>query len=115
MNRLVYLRNVVTLRLDSKRCVGCEMCLQVCPHAVFAMDNGKVHIQDRDACMECGACARNCAAEAISVDAGVGCAAAVINSALGRTNSSCCCVIESNDSKRDRSTRAEKRMKAACC
>jgi len=62
------------------------------------MQNGSASIENRDHCMECGACARNCPTEAITVKAGVGCAAAVINSALGRDGSSCCCVIDSDDS-----------------
>jgi ferredoxin len=94
MKRLVYLKDVVTLSLDSEKCFGCGMCLEVCPHKVLARDNGKVRIEDRDACMECGACAKNCPAEALKVSVGVGCATAVINAALGRTSSSCCCVIE---------------------
>jgi hypothetical protein len=44
--------------------------------------------------MECEACALNCPTGAISVQAGVGCAAAVISAALGRQSSSCCCVVE---------------------
>jgi ferredoxin len=58
------------------------------------MNNGHAKIDNRDLCMECGACARNCPSEAVTVQAGVGCAAAVINAALGRDASSCCCVIE---------------------
>jgi ferredoxin len=46
-------------------------------------------------CMECGACQRNCPAGAISVDAGVGCASAMIKAALtGSKETSCgpeCC------------------------
>lgn len=94
MNRFTYLRDVVTLSLDGQKCVGCGMCLVVCPHAVFAMEGKKAFIRERDACMECGACSRNCPAQALNVRAGVGCAAAVINSMLGRNSSSCCCVIE---------------------
>ncbi len=90
----VYLKDVVTLRLDEEKCTGCGLCLDVCPHGVLARENGKVRVDTRDACMECGACARNCPASAIQVRAGVGCANAVINSVLGRKNSSCCCVIE---------------------
>ncbi|MEW6351715.1 MAG: mercury methylation ferredoxin HgcB [Thermodesulfobacteriota bacterium] len=90
----VYLKNVVTLSLDEQKCTGCGKCLDVCPHAVLERENGKVRIQSRDRCMECGACARNCPVEAVSVTAGVGCAAAVINSALGRKASSCCCSLE---------------------
>jgi ferredoxin len=98
MARLLYLRNVVTLALDREKCIGCGMCNTVCPHTVFILNNGKVEIRVRDACMECGACAKNCPVEAISVQAGVGCAEAIINAALGRNNSSCCCVVET---KRD--------------
>lgn len=94
MRQLLYLKNVVTLALDEEKCVGCRMCLTVCPHAVFAMNGKHVRIESRDACMECGACAKNCPTGAIFVQAGVGCAAAVINAALGRKSSSCCCVIE---------------------
>ena len=94
MNSMVYLRDVVTLRLDEKKCVGCGVCLNVCPHAVLRLTNGKVGIANRDACMECGACSRNCPAEALQVRSGVGCATAVINSMLGRKKSSCCCSIE---------------------
>ncbi len=90
----VYLKNVVTLGFNAEKCFGCGMCIEVCPHEVFMKKEGKILIRDRDACMECGACAMNCPANAIQVDAGVGCATAVINSALGRSSSSCCCVIE---------------------
>lgn len=90
---MIYLKDVVTLQLNDNNCTGCGMCMVVCPHAVFNMNNGRVRIENRDACMECGACVMNCPAEALTVQAGVGCAAAVINSALGREGS-CCCVIE---------------------
>ena len=92
MSGLRYLEDVTTLKLDRELCIGCGMCEIVCPHAVFEMaDDGLATIRDRDACMECGACSLNCESEAISVKPGVGCAAAVINAALGRTGD-CCCV-----------------------
>lgn len=78
MNRFPYLRNVTTLAYDRERCVGCGMCAAVCPHGVFAVEQGKSRVVLRDACMECGACARNCPAFAIDVDAGVGCATGLI-------------------------------------
>lgn len=110
MTRLVYLKDVVTLSFDPEKCYGCGMCLEVCPQGVLARDNGKIRIEDRDACMECGACAKNCPAEALKVHIGVGCAAAVINAALGRTSSSCCCVIQPED------TDAEtKSAPSSCC
>ena len=99
MKKPVYLKNVASLQLDEKKCVGCGMCITVCPHAVFTMNEKHAIIKDPDACMECGACANNCPAEAIAVKTGVGCASAVINSFLGRTDSSCCCVIEPEQKK----------------
>ncbi len=97
MGQMVYVKDVVTLKFDENRCTGCGMCLLVCPHAVFALSNGRAQIRDRDACMECGACARNCAFNAVSVQSGVGCATAVINAALGRKGSSCCCTTDAKD------------------
>jgi ferredoxin len=97
MADLLYLKDVVTLELDKEKCVGCGMCLIVCPHAVLSMNNGHAVIENRDACMECGACAKNCPTEAIAVQAGVGCATAVINAALGRDSSACCCVLEQGE------------------
>jgi NAD-dependent dihydropyrimidine dehydrogenase PreA subunit len=99
MNNLIYLKNVVTLKLDEEKCNGCGMCLDVCPHDVFKKNGRHVLIKNRDACMECGACSLNCPANAIYVQSGVGCANAVINSMLGRTSSDCCCSLQPDDSK----------------
>jgi NAD-dependent dihydropyrimidine dehydrogenase PreA subunit len=85
-----YLADVTTLELDPERCTGCRMCTAVCPHAVLEIVEQRARIVDRDACMECGACARNCEARAISVQSGVGCAEALINQALGRQGACCC-------------------------
>jgi len=96
MKTLTYLKDVVTLELVQDKCIGCGMCMIVCPHEVFSMDTDHVQIENRDACMECGACARNCPANALFVSAGVGCAAALINAALGREGG-CSCVVETED------------------
>ena len=94
MQKFVYLKGVVTLEFDEDKCTGCGMCMDVCPHEVFKMNGRRVRIHNRDACMECGACSRNCPTGAVSVQAGVGCAAAVINGMLGRNDASCCCVVD---------------------
>ena len=95
MKEMTYLSDVATLKFDAGKCTGCGMCLEVCPHQVFRPNGGKrVEIRDRNACMECGACSRNCAFGAIEVQTGVGCAAAVINAMLGRTGGACCCTVE---------------------
>jgi NAD-dependent dihydropyrimidine dehydrogenase PreA subunit len=98
--KILYLRNVVSLRLDPETCIGCGRCIEVCPHGVFAMGDGKSRIAERDACMECGACARNCPVDALYVKNGVGCAVGILNAAMGRTSGCCgekqsCCCSES--------------------
>jgi ferredoxin len=77
--------------LDIETCVGCSLCVQVCPHAVFHVADGKAGIVNRDACMECGACALNCPVDAIAVESGVGCALAMIVGALRGTEPTCDC------------------------
>ena len=91
MEKLKYLSNVVTLELDTDKCTGCGRCLEVCPHGVFEIESNKAKIIDNDACMECGACAMNCPFDAISVNAGVGCAAAVLSGIVKGTEPSCDC------------------------
>lgn len=91
-----YLKNVCTLKLNSSKCVGCGRCIEVCPHKVFRMDEGKTKIIDKDDCMECGACAKNCPLNAIEVKAGVGCAYAVIMGWLLGTEPTCDCSRDSS-------------------
>ena len=86
-----YLRNVATLRLSAEKCIGCGKCTEVCPHRVFNMSDKIAEIDDKDRCMECGACAKNCPTKAITVDSGVGCAAAVITGWLTGSEPSCDC------------------------
>ena len=58
---MVYLKNVVSLQFDPKLCSGC------------------------------GACMMNCPVDAITVDAGVGCASAILNGMLRNSEPSCDC------------------------
>jgi len=79
-----------TLQYDPELCIGCELCVIVCPHAVFAMNSRVVQLVRPEACMECGACQLNCPTGAITVDSGVGCAAAMIRDALtGKKGATC--------------------------
>lgn len=95
-----YFTNVTSLAYNREKCVGCGLCAEVCPHGVFVVRDTKAVIINRDRCMECSACSNNCAFGALSVDRGVGCAAALINSMItggepscdcGAKNSSACC------------------------
>jgi NAD-dependent dihydropyrimidine dehydrogenase PreA subunit len=108
MRDLIYLKDVVTLNVDTDLCTGCGMCLEVCPHGVLQIDEKRVRIRNRDACMECGACSCNCPVGAVSVEAGVGCAAAVINGMLNRQDASCGCMV-------DPKNQAAGKAKGTCC
>jgi NAD-dependent dihydropyrimidine dehydrogenase PreA subunit len=104
---LRYYTSAITLELDPARCLGCGRCVEVCPHDVFELVRlqsradetpgssrqlrRQSQIVHRDRCMECGACARNCAAGAIQAGAGVGCAAAIINGMVRGTAPDCDC------------------------
>jgi ferredoxin len=55
------------------------------------MADKRAVIADLGACMECGACALNCSAGAITLKPGVGCAEAIIRGWLTGTEPSCGC------------------------
>ncbi len=84
-----YLQNTATLKYNSEKCTGCGQCVEVCPHAVFAMKGKRAQMRDYNACMECGACKKNCPASAIEVREGVGCAYAIVLGKLRGTEPNC--------------------------
>ncbi len=81
-----YIDGAAILELNEKTCIGCGMCVIVCPHRIFELQNKKARIIDYNGCMECGACATNCPVEAIFVnpDNGCGCAAFIINTWISK-------------------------------
>lgn len=86
-----YLANVTSLKYSSDKCAGCGRCVEVCPRGVFVMRDKRAAVTDGDLCMECGACTMNCEFSAITVNPGVGCAAAIINGMLTGGAPSCDC------------------------
>jgi NAD-dependent dihydropyrimidine dehydrogenase PreA subunit len=93
-----YLADVTTLAYAADKCSGCGRCVEVCPQGVFEMREKRAAVTDRDLCMECGACAKNCDFGAITVNAGVGCAAAIINSMITGGEPSCGCSVDAGGS-----------------
>jgi NAD-dependent dihydropyrimidine dehydrogenase PreA subunit len=81
---MTLLAPVNTLRYEPQLCINCEMCVHVCPHGVFGRGLKQVMLVRWSACMECGACQKNCPTGAIVVDSGTGCASAMIRGALSR-------------------------------
>ena len=86
-----YLANTTTLNYQAEKCTGCGRCIEVCPRNVFLMKEKRAAVIDRDRCMECGACALNCEFGALSVNAGVGCAAAIITGMITGSEPTCGC------------------------
>ena len=86
---MIYLKNVASLGYDPQKCTGCGRCVEVCPHGVFFMQDKRAVRGERDLCMECGACQKNCPFNAIHVNAGVGCANAVIRSIATGSEPTC--------------------------
>lgn len=86
-----YLDGVSTLKLNEEACIGCCMCMNVCPHRVFEAVPKKVKIIDKNACMECGACAKNCPVGALSVRPGVGCASYILQTWTKKDKAACGC------------------------
>jgi NAD-dependent dihydropyrimidine dehydrogenase PreA subunit len=113
MQGLRYLEEAVTLGFDAEKCTGCQVCTIVCPHGVFAMGADKrAYVADRGACMECGACALNCAWGAISVKPGVGCAEAIIHSWIYGGEPTCGCSTPGPATVRDGGAAS---ATSACC
>ena len=81
-----YIDGVAILQLDAEACIGCGMCVTVCPHRIFVLEEKKARIVDYNACMECKACARNCPVAAILVnpDERCGCATLIIKNWLAK-------------------------------
>ena len=95
MKTFRYIDGIATLKVDTEKCIGCGLCVTVCPHRVLATQDKKATVIDFNACMECGACAQNCPTEAISVTPGVGCASYIISVWLNKitgkkVNTGCC-------------------------
>ncbi len=90
-----------TLRYNPNLCIRCDLCSIVCPHGVFAPGQEAAELRAPEACMECGACWRNCPTGAIFVDSGVGCAAAMLWAALKgekeRESCDCTCTCSPSD------------------
>lgn len=56
-----------TIDLDSKQCIGCGQCLQVCPRDCFSMEHGALVIAVQK-CFGCGHCLAVCPVDAIAID-----------------------------------------------
>ena len=46
--------------LETDECVGCGICVDVCPQEVLAIIDGVVAVENEEACIACGECVEEC-------------------------------------------------------
>lgn len=54
-------------KIDATKCIGCEICVKLCPNNVFSLINDTAVITNPEACDYVGACQEICPTEAISL------------------------------------------------
>ncbi len=64
-------RRNLSIYVLQKKCIGCESCIDVCPHKVFGMiykDNDSyATVEYPDKCSGCGRCVKYCPVDAIEL------------------------------------------------
>jgi nitroreductase/Pyruvate/2-oxoacid:ferredoxin oxidoreductase delta subunit len=58
----------VTTVIDAGKCIGCGMCVNVCPYGTISMEDGKAVVSGNRS-LSCGHCAAVCPVDAVRVDA----------------------------------------------
>ncbi len=53
-------------QIDTAACVGCGVCVRICPTGAISGERRQPHSIDADACVICGACAAKCPVHAIA-------------------------------------------------
>ena len=53
--------------IDQEECIGCAICVEVCPMGVFLMVGDKAVVMRPEACNSCGICVENCPVDVITL------------------------------------------------
>jgi formate hydrogenlyase subunit 6/NADH:ubiquinone oxidoreductase subunit I len=54
-------------QIDSRRCIGCEPCVKLCPNQALALQNDRAVVAKPSACDYSAVCQEICPTEAISL------------------------------------------------
>ena len=67
MQKLLGRSPLFSKRVDSTKCVGCKMCISVCPTDAITLDSNKNKaVIDKQYCHQCNTCQEVCPSEAIT-------------------------------------------------
>lgn len=55
------------LKIVDEACIGCSLCMRVCPTEALRIHDGKAHLIE-DRCVDCGECFRHCPVNAIIIE-----------------------------------------------
>jgi NAD-dependent dihydropyrimidine dehydrogenase PreA subunit len=61
------LSSMIMVTVDKNKCDGDGTCVNVCPQAVFKIENGKAEPVNMSECINCLTCVENCPQQAITV------------------------------------------------
>jgi 2-oxoacid:acceptor oxidoreductase delta subunit (pyruvate/2-ketoisovalerate family) len=53
--------------IDRKRCIGCNICVQVCPDGCAKLDKKKKAVVNYNYCKGCGICSEECPVKCIAM------------------------------------------------
>jgi len=53
--------------IDDKKCIGCKICVEVCPNRVLKMSLKKAVVMRPEVCNGCALCVENCPVDAIEL------------------------------------------------
>ncbi|MFX1461018.1 MAG: ferredoxin family protein, partial [Promethearchaeota archaeon] len=57
------------LKLDREKCIGCKVCIEVCPRNLYTFNepDKKVNFWHPENCINCNACVKRCLAQCINI------------------------------------------------
>ncbi len=59
---------ITEFRIDKDKCIGCELCIDVCPMKILEIQDEICVLEDAAKCIECGNCLRECQEGAICIE-----------------------------------------------